>query len=122
MTALTNLCFFRCCRDGSSAPGLLRRSNMGAVADFSIGDGGVSLSNSCPQQFRHAQMCLACQQRDHRMFNRAARARSRVALAVRMNGQQHGMVAPAPSAVKHTGDNVCQRAKHVLSRSERATR
>jgi hypothetical protein len=25
------------------------------------------------------------------------------------------MVAPAPSAVKHPGDNVCQRAKHVLS-------
>jgi hypothetical protein len=37
------------------------------------------------------------------MFNRAARARSWVALAVTMNGQQHGMVAPAPSAVKHPG-------------------
>jgi hypothetical protein len=47
------------------------------------------------------------------MFNRAARARSWVALAVTMNGQQHGMVAPAPSAVKHPGANVCQRAKHV---------
>jgi hypothetical protein len=59
------------------------------------------------------RMCLACQQLDHRMFNRAARARSWVALAVRMNGQQHGMMAPAPSAVKHPGANVCQRAKHV---------
>jgi quinolinate synthase len=44
------------------------------------------------------------------MFNRAARARSWVALAVTMNGQQHGMLAPAPSAVKHPGANVYQRA------------
>jgi hypothetical protein len=54
-----------------------------------------------------------CQQVDHGMFNRAARARSCVAIAVTMNGQQHGLVARAPSAVKHPGANVCHRAKLV---------
>jgi hypothetical protein len=43
----------------------------------------------------------AYRQRDHRMFNRAARARSWVAVAVTMKGQRHGIAAPAPSAVKH---------------------
>jgi hypothetical protein len=70
---------------------------------------GAHASNRPPARAGD-DLSRACQQLDHRMFNRAARARSWVALAVRMNGQQHGMAAPAPSAVKHPGANVCQRA------------
>jgi hypothetical protein len=38
---------------------------------------------------------------------------TRVTLAMTRNGQWHGIVAPAPSAVKHPGAYVCQQAEHV---------